>query len=173
MEIRYNRGMECWTLYFDGACEPFNPGGHATYGWCLYGPEGQRFEGNGHVCSGIGATNNVAEFHALEAGLRYMVEHGIVGLKISLICKGDSQLVVNQVSGQWAIRKLHLEAIAERVWFLLEQITSDWSIHWIPREENSECDALSKKAVFPRIKLKYPEWWGRYQYKLKMRERTK
>lgn len=39
-------------LQFDGACEPKNPGGVATYGWLICTPECVLQHGSGVVCEG-------------------------------------------------------------------------------------------------------------------------
>ncbi len=88
----------CWALYFDGACEPCNPGGHATWGWVLYGPDGkERARAGGHACSGDGATNNVAEYAGLVAGLEFLLQ--LDEAPIPLVVYGDSRLVIEQVNG--------------------------------------------------------------------------
>jgi ribonuclease HI len=138
---------ERWILYFDGACEPVNPGGHATYGWQLFRPDGELYaEDNGHICSGPGATNNVAEFGALEAGLRFMVKERLF---VPLLCKGDSQLVVHLMNGRWKAKKPHLQQATVRCGLLLNEINSFWDLEWIPRLQNDSCDQLSKTAKIP------------------------
>lgn len=137
-----------WTLYFDGACEPKNPGGHATYGWCLYTEEKEICAtGNGYICSGKGATNNLAEFTALAEALQYISDNSMV--KGSLICLGDSKLVTMTVSKKWKLKAPHLVIIRKRIWKLLAEMKCDWSISWIPRHLNSVADELSKSVVIP------------------------
>ena len=48
------------TLHFDGACEPVNPGGIATYGWVLAVAGVSAATGHGVAAEGPGATNNLA-----------------------------------------------------------------------------------------------------------------
>lgn len=136
--------MVRWILYFDGSCGPTNPGGNACYGWILISPSGNEYSGKGHVCSGQGATNNVAEFGALEAGLLYMIEKG---LKVPILCKGDSQLVVNLVSGRWKGKKPHLLVRKDRCIKLLNEIDNNWKIRWIPRDQNERADILSTSVL--------------------------
>lgn len=146
--------MKPWTLYFDGACEPINPGGNCTYGWLLYSPDNALVaSGNGFLGCGEGFTSNVSEYGALIAGLQYMIDQGISG---PLHCKGDSQLIVNQVSGKWGGKKEHLLLLRDKAHALLERISNKrWQITWIPREQNTEADALSNSVenvppfVFP------------------------
>lgn len=132
------------TLYFDGSCEPVNPGGIACYGWVLMDEDGNKIdEGYGEVCRGSGATNNVAEYAALEAGLtRVLEKHWVPD---GLLVRGDSQLVVHQVSRVWECRKEYLRARRDRCIGLLHQI-GDCRIEWIRRDKNTEADALARRA---------------------------
>lgn len=131
-----------WTIYFDGACEPKNPGGYACYGWCLFSPDNCLIaSGSGCDGHGEGQTNNTAEYAALENALLYIKEQN---LTIPLLCKGDSMLVVNQVSLKWNCKKKHLEIRRDRIRNLLEIVGRPWKMQWIPREENEEADMLSK-----------------------------
>jgi ribonuclease HI len=62
---------------------------------------------------------------------------------------GDSNLVINQLNGRWRIRKGLYLAIAIETKELLAYLRGlEWQINfcWIPREQNKECDALSKKS---------------------------
>lgn len=133
-----------WTLYFDGSCQPRNPGGHATYGWVLLDADGDEVHSDcGHVCSGEGATNNVAEYAALLRGLEWAAGNKTARLQ-SLRLLGDSQLVVNTVAGKWRCKKPHLQRLLRQIQQLL--FRREWTIGWIPREENSRADELSNKA---------------------------
>ena len=86
-------------------------------------------------------TSNVAEYMALIEGLRAALKMGVASVEI----RGDSQLVIRQMKGEWAVRdrrlkELHAEATTvagsfERVRF----------IH-VPREKNTRADELSKRA---------------------------
>jgi ribonuclease HI len=61
---------------------------------------------------------------------------------------GDSNLVINQLNGKWRVRKgLYLSITIETKALLAYLRGLGWQISfcWIPREQNEECDALSKK----------------------------
>ncbi len=140
-------------LYFDGACEPINPGGTAAYGWLLK-QDGKIIQsGSGIVGSGNGMTNNVAEYYGLIEGIKAFLK-----LKKSekLMVKGDSNLVINMVKKQWGWNKKktvwkphdkmpHLKDLLTQAHQLLEKV--DFAAQWIPREENTEADALSKNHL--------------------------
>ena len=130
-------------IEFDGACGPVNPGGVATYGWRLLGPDGRVLAVNsGEVCRGPGATNNVAEWQALVFALRHLAGQGWKG---TLQICGDSRLVINQLNGLWGFRKQHLRPYRDECLRLLAGI--DWVAVWVPREENRGADALAKRAA--------------------------
>jgi hypothetical protein len=61
---------------------------------------------------------------------------------------GDSNLVVNQLKGRWRIKKGLCLSIAIETKELLAYLRGlGWRINfcWIPRDQNKECDRLSKK----------------------------
>jgi ribonuclease HI len=119
-------GIDAWKLYFDGACEPVNPGGIATYGWCLYNNIGSLIKSDcGIAAVGNGSTNNVAEYAGLEAGLQYLAEQK---MQVVLLCLGDSKLVVEQVAGRWRCNKVHLQEARDRVRALLEKVAHPWNL---------------------------------------------
>lgn len=131
------------VLFFDGLCEPRNPGGIATYGWQLLDEQGQVIEeDNGVEARGPKATNNVAEWAALLHALR-----AAVALRPErLLIHGDSQLVINQLTGSWRMNAVHLRPYLARCLELLEAMGCDWQARWVPREQNAAADALSRLA---------------------------
>lgn len=135
------------VLYFDGLCEPRNPGGWSTYGWHVCTEAGEPVQSGHGVAARKGeahSTNNHAEYSALGFGLRWLTDQGWRGEFLEV--RGDSRLVVNQVNGSWACNKEHLRKLRERCLQFLEELADDWRACWIPREENTVCDALSRKA---------------------------
>ncbi len=129
-------------LYFDGSCEPKNPGGTARAAWRLLDETNQEIAKETHVvCSGPEATNNVAEWHGLLRGIRYVkANHPDCELEIY----GDSQLVICQVNQHWRCLKDHLRPMLTESLELLQGIT--WNASWISRKENKEADALSRST---------------------------
>lgn len=142
-------------LYFDGLCEPRNPGGVACYGWLLLDDDGVLISsGHGEVCRGPQATNNVAEYSALGFGLREM--HNL-GLRERLLVLGDSKLVIEQLAGRWECKAPHLARLRARCLELLDQVAINWLARWIPRAENERADALSREAYFRATGRQPPE----------------
>ncbi len=137
-------------LYFDGACEPVNPGGTAAYGWVLQ--EGGKIvqEGSGVVGVGAGMTNNIAEYRGLIEGLKAFRASGRKG---PLVIRGDSNLVVSMASKRWGWNRKktkwvphddmpHLKKLLDETLELLAGL--EHTLEWIPREKNGEADRLSK-----------------------------
>jgi ribonuclease HI len=141
----WNSAPPEYYLYFDGACSPVNPGGVATFGWRLLGADGRVVASDqGEVCRGPGATNNVAEWHALLRGLRFLADRGWKG---RLRIHGDSLLVINQLNRRWRCRQEGLRRCRDECLRLLAGIV--WEAVWVPREDNAEADALTRRAPSP------------------------
>jgi ribonuclease HI len=105
---------------------------------------------DGHLIAEISerigpATNTVAEYRALIAGLKLARSCGIQRIRVFL----DSELVVDQVNGRAKvgkeyIRPLHMEACS-----LLKEFPNI-RISWVPRKWNAEADALATQALLGR-----------------------
>lgn len=136
--------MSMLELYFDGACSK-NPGGVASAGYVVYLGGKKMFEGGPFkICSGRGATCNVAEWAAVKLGLQWILDNwNRVSQATSLQIKGDSILVVNQLSGEWRVHKKHLKPYYSQCQKLLKKIQIKWETEWIPRVENELADSLS------------------------------
>jgi ribonuclease HI len=144
-------------LYFDGACEPVNPGGTAAYGWLLMKNGKILREGYGIVGAGEGMTNNVAEYRGVIEGLkafRQLEAESSASEKLSI--RGDSNLVVSMIAKKWGWNRKktrwvphddspHLRVLLDEAHVLLEGL--DYDIQWIPREKNAEADRLSKQPL--------------------------
>ena len=132
---------EKFVLFFDGSCGPVNPGGIARCAWRLVGPDGNEVASDSdEICRGPGATNNLAEWYGLLRGLHnFKMKYPAYQGRLEI--KGDSQLVICQLSGQWVCRKASLKVIMEHCLKLLEGV--HWIAAWITREENAETDRLT------------------------------
>jgi ribonuclease HI len=129
------------TIYFDGLCYPKNPGGVAAYGYLVYRDGVPIWRGFGAVGEGRGMTNNVAEYEGLRAAAQWLVDEGI---KEKILIKGDSQLVIKQMKGEYRVNSATSKKYVPEIKRLLEG--SDVSLSWVPREENEEADKLSRVA---------------------------
>lgn len=144
------------VVYFDGLCEPVNPGGVAAYGFVVY-RDGERLHAGRGVAGagylGSEATNNVAEYTALVKALEWLVENGFAGEE--LVVRGDSQLVIKQLKGEYAVRSSRITPLYARVKELLRFFPSV-RLEWVPRELNAEADALSREA-YEEFLREHPE----------------
>ena len=88
------------------------------------------------------ATNNVAEYLALVAGLE-----GAYSLNADarILVRMDSKLVIEQMAGRWKIKHPDMQQLGAKVQKLVVGKPVRWQ--WIPREENSRADALANKAM--------------------------
>jgi broad specificity phosphatase PhoE len=87
------------------------------------------------------ATNNVAEYSGLIAGLR-MAEELAPGADIEV--RMDSKLVVEQMSGRWKIKHPDMRPLATEANRLAPFGTT---YTWVPREQNKHADRLANEAL--------------------------
>jgi ribonuclease H / adenosylcobalamin/alpha-ribazole phosphatase len=88
------------------------------------------------------ATNNVAEYRGLVAGLEEAAKLHATEVAVSM----DSKLVIEQMAGRWKVKHpdlAELNAEARRLAAQFDQI----SYEWIPRAENSHADRLANEAM--------------------------
>ena len=88
------------------------------------------------------ATNNVAEYSGLIAGLTAI--HAI-DPEATIDVKMDSKLVVEQMSGRWQIKHADMRSLAQDA--RAAHTPNLVSYTWIPRDENSHADRLANKAL--------------------------
>lgn len=88
------------------------------------------------------ATNNVAEYHALIAGL---VEAYAIDAEAAITVRMDSKLVIEQMGGGWKIKHPDMQQLAIEAHRVIANRQVTWQ--WIPREQNSRADALANQAM--------------------------
>ncbi|MCV7141514.1 bifunctional RNase H/acid phosphatase [Mycolicibacterium fortuitum] len=88
------------------------------------------------------ATNNVAEYRGLIAGLEAAAELGATEVAVSM----DSKLVVEQMSGRWKVKHPDLVPLQRRAAELAAGFQRI-SYSWIPRDRNSHADGLANEAM--------------------------
>ena len=129
------------TIHVDGAARG-NPG-PAAIGAIIADLDGTP---RVKVSSYIGeATNNQAEYRALIVGLR---EAAVLGARYVDVYS-DSQLLVEQVMGNYRVRNAGLKPLFEEAMQLLEQFESYTMMH-VPRRQNTDADALANAAFKAR-----------------------
>jgi len=87
------------------------------------------------------ATNNVAEYRGLIAGLELYAEHADGA---DLEVRMDSKLVVEQMSGNWRIKHPAMKPLAMQANRLAPFGTV---FTWVPREQNKHADRLANEAL--------------------------
>ncbi|WP_336213307.1 bifunctional RNase H/acid phosphatase [Nonomuraea sp. LPB2021202275-12-8] len=90
------------------------------------------------------ATNNVAEYRGLIAGLRSVLELAGDGAEVAV--RMDSKLVVEQMAGRWKIKNEGLRPLALEAAKLARRLrVTEWT--WIPRAHNQHADRLANEAM--------------------------
>jgi ribonuclease HI len=146
-------------VYFDGLCQPINPGGISCYAFIVksdgriihsdYGVAGKPFSEE--------STNNVAEYTALAKALQWLLANDFSSSKVEI--KSDSQLVVNQMTGDYKVKARRILPLYKQV-LLLKAKFQNIQIKWIPRDKNREADRLTNKA-YDKVLLENPEYLDR------------
>ncbi|KAK1616336.1 hypothetical protein QYE76_021853 [Lolium multiflorum] len=135
-EIQYKppeHKIEYWKMHFDGSKLKEGLGA----GVVLTSPKGDHLRYVLQVH--FRASNNVAEYEALIHGLKVAKEIGA----LRIICYGDSDLVVQQCSGDWDAKDANMASYR----FHVQKIAGFFEgceFHHVPRAENEAADALSK-----------------------------
>lgn len=129
------------TVFFDGGSRG-NPG-PAAIGAVVVDPseEPPRVLASVSECIGT-TTNNVAEYRAAIAGLEAARALGAR----SVIVRGDSKLVIEQLAGRWRVKQAHLAPLHARARALLDGFERVDLGH-VRRELNTDADALVNAAL--------------------------
>ena len=88
------------------------------------------------------ATNNVAEYSGLLAGLSHIHQ---LDKEATVEVAMDSKLVVEQMSGRWQIKHADMRDLAKQCRDAHTPSLVTYS--WIPRDDNSHADRLANKAL--------------------------
>ena len=88
------------------------------------------------------ATNNVAEYRGLIAGLEGAADVGATDVAVAM----DSKLVVEQMAGRWKVKHPDLIPLNQRAKELARGFARV-GYRWIPRERNSHADRLANEAM--------------------------
>ena len=145
--------MRC---HFDGACEPMNPGGNMGIGAFAAIEENELFTYSEFILAAKRNSNNVAEYKGFIAVAKFLIEyiktniHSVERIDI----RGDSNLVIQQLNGNWRIKQGYYTDYAKYAKLLFLEITAlcnakkiQLSLKWVPRTMNGRADELSKKGM--------------------------
>ncbi|BBZ03947.1 putative phosphoglycerate mutase [Mycolicibacterium chitae] len=93
--------------------------------------------------SAIGvATNNVAEYRGLIAGLAEAADLGATEVSVAM----DSKLVIEQMAGRWKVKNASLAELHRQARDLAARFDRV-DYRWIPRAQNSHADRLANEAM--------------------------
>jgi ribonuclease HI len=136
-------------VYTDGAARG-NPG-PAGIGVVVTDGRGRTVA---EIAEGIGpATNNVAEYRAVLAGLEAAAELGAR----TILVRSDSRLLVEQLSGRFRVKNPRLIRLHEEARGLMKGFREVRFEH-VPREENKAADRLANKGVDEWLEGPGREW---------------
>lgn len=133
-----------WQLFVDGAARN-NPG---PAGAGIYiTKQGEPFIKQGFFLGN--KTNNQAEYMALILGICQVSEH--MAPHDTLKIFSDSELLIKQIKGIYAVKNKELKILHERLKKLLAPFT--YSAHHVLREKNAIADALANHGIDKKIKV--------------------
>lgn len=129
------------VVYTDGGARG-NPG-PAAIGAVVVDPHTEPPETVASVSEAIGvATNNVAEYRAVIAGLEAALEVGAREVEL----RADSELVIRQLEGRYRVKTETLRPFHDEARTLLTRFDRVRLTH-VRRENNADADALVNQAL--------------------------
>lgn len=129
--------MRTATLYTDGGARG-NPG-PAGIGYVLKLSDGTLIEDGAYI--GV-ATNNQAEYEALQRGLERARREGVTTLRVCM----DSELIIRQLRGEYKVRNEELLPRYQAVCQISKGFQSI-QFHHVPRGQNKQADQLVNGAI--------------------------
>ncbi|MDW8021076.1 MAG: L-threonylcarbamoyladenylate synthase [Nitrososphaerota archaeon] len=130
--------MKKLKIYCDGASRG-NPG-LSGIGYLILDPSGKLLR-EGSEFLGV-ATNNQAEYYAAIKALEDAIELGAEEVELYT----DSELLVKQLRGEYAVRDPKLKILKAKLLSLTSRL-SRFEIKQVPREENVKADVLANLSV--------------------------
>jgi len=140
-ELHAAAPSSCVVATIDGAARG-NPG-PAAYGVVFEDAKGKVLaQLNGRLGK---ATNNVAEYRALLAALKYAHEQGWRALRV----RTDSELLANQVRGRFKVKNADLKLLHQQAHHLISGFAF-FAIEAVPRKLTRAADKLANAALDKR-----------------------
>lgn len=137
--MRHRAGSEkAVRVYSDGAARG-NPG-PAGAGAVVVDASGKVLARRGRFLGT--ATNNVAEYKGLLLGLEAAKELGAREVEV----RADSQLLIRQLKGEYAVKHAGLKPLHAEALRLLRAFDR-FDLQHVPREENALADEMSNRAI--------------------------
>ncbi|SDN84514.1 reverse transcriptase-like protein [Alkalicoccus daliensis] len=132
------------TIYFDGGFDRNST--EAGVGAVIYYEQnGKHYRVRKNSLVENLLTNNEAEYAALYFALQELEPLGVHHLPVEI--KGDSQVVINQLSGEWPVMEKTLNEWVDKIEEKLKEtgITPEYCL--IVRKKNQEADQLASQAI--------------------------
>ena len=137
--------MKTFTIKSDGGARG-NPG-PAAIGFVVYLSDLLIYQHKEYIGE---ATNNIAEYKAIIKALWWVQKNYKTFSKddpIQVSCLLDSNLVVNQLNGNYKIKQPHLQELANQAFQIIQSSPFSISFNHIRREKNTQADALLNQAL--------------------------
>ena len=133
-----------FIMNFDG-CSKGNPG-LAGVGAVIYSLDDEIWSGS--LFLGKNATNNQSEYTGLIFGLQQAIDMKIK----TLMVKGDSQLVINQMTGKYKCNSENIIELHKKAKELEKKFENIYFVH-VLRHLNKRADELSNDAIKDYINI--------------------
>jgi len=130
---RKHEGERKWILSVDGASNIKGSGA----GVILEGPDGVLVEQT--LQFAFKASNNQAEYETLLAGMSLAKDMSVK----NLVVRSDSQLVTDQVVGNFQAKDSHLAKYLAKV-HMVAEVFKEYELVYVPRDHNVKANLLSK-----------------------------
>ncbi len=144
-------------IFFDGACDNNSKFKFMGIGAAVFVNDYYREDLSRYAMIGTSGTNNIAEWGALQMGLEIandlVSSEEFSNVDLSIRIYGDSQIIVSQFNGMYRIRQDHFIPYYRKcrtLYFGVENVVK--SVDWIPRQQNTQADILSKKGITEFLK---------------------
>ena len=126
--------MKKLILTFDGGAKP-NPGkGYGSYNIRIDGNKEPAY-GESEKFYGDNLTSNQSEYMAVIRGVEKIIE--LFGNECDVLIKGDSELVVKQVLGEYKVKNKRMVPLFQKLTSLLTKLVS-YNIQYRPRIKSVE-----------------------------------
>lgn len=124
---------DLFEVVFDGGSKG-NPG--KGYGSFEIHRNGELFDRQIEVPFGDNLTNNQAEYMSLIGGLKSIIQHPEINpLKVEIVIRGDSQLVIKQLNGEWKVKNANMQPLWAEARGLLTEV-GEWQAVWHDRSNS-------------------------------------
>ncbi|UJF27751.1 ribonuclease H family protein [Planococcus sp. 107-1] len=132
------------NVYFDGGFDKET--GRAGLGCVIYYEQsGKAYRLRKNVEVAELSSNNEAEYAALHMSVQELERLEVHHLPV--VFRGDSNVVANQMSGEWPVYENDLSRWADRIEQSLNRLGIQAQYELIPRKANAEADRLAAQAL--------------------------